>query len=159
MNEQAKSDLLKKLPYGLYILTADAGSERGGMLVSWVMQASFAPPLLAVAVQAEAHTTAIMQKSGAFALNFLADEQRKLAGAFGQEYAKVGDKLARQSHYPGPATGSPILEDLLGYVECRITGWMAGGDHVIAVGEIVSAAIADDALLMTTISSGMSYSG
>jgi len=159
MNEQAKSDLLNKLTYGLYVLTSDAGNDRGGMLVTWAMQASFDPPMLVVAMQNTAHTYAVIKRSGAFALNFMGDEQRKAAGAFGQEYAKVGDKLAKFAHKPGPATGSPILEIALGFLECRVKGWLAGGDHDVALAEVVEAQINRDAALMTTASSGMSYAG
>jgi flavin reductase (DIM6/NTAB) family NADH-FMN oxidoreductase RutF len=159
MDDQAKSDLLHKLTYGLYVLTSAEGGERGGMLVTWVMQASFDPPMLVVAVQNSAHTTEVMRKSGAFAVNLMADEQRKEAGAFGKKYAKVGDKFADFPHHAGAATGSPILDDALGYLECRIKGWLAGGDHDIAVAEIVDARLNRDATLMTTTSSGMSYAG
>ena len=159
MNEQAKSDLLHKLTYGLYVLTAAAGDELGAMLITWVTQASFTPPLVAVAVKANAHSTAVMKQSGTFALNFMADEQRSEAGRFGQKYAKVGDKLQHSGHHPGAATGSPILDDALGYLECRITGWLPGGDHEVALAEIVAAEIVHDAPLMTTVSSGMSYAG
>jgi flavin reductase (DIM6/NTAB) family NADH-FMN oxidoreductase RutF len=159
MNEEAKSELLNKLTYGLYVLTSDGGGERGGMLVTWVMQASFDPPLVAVAMQNTSHTYAVIKQTGVFALNFMADEQRNEAGAFGQEYAKVGDKLAKFAHHPGPATGSPILDDALGHIECRVKGWLAGGDHDLAVAEIVDAQLSRDAALMTTASSGMGYSG
>jgi flavin reductase (DIM6/NTAB) family NADH-FMN oxidoreductase RutF len=159
MNEQAKSDLLNKLTYGLYVLTAEAGGERGGMLVTWVTQASFGPPLVAVGVKTNAHTTAVMKQSGAFALNFMADEQRKEAAMFGQKHAKVGDKLANQAYKPGDATGSPILEIAFGYLECRIKGWLEAGDHDVVLGEIVGAEIAHDAALMTTATSGMHYAG
>jgi flavin reductase (DIM6/NTAB) family NADH-FMN oxidoreductase RutF len=159
MNEQAKSDLLNKLPYGLYVVTSDAEGDRGSMLVTWVMQASFDPALVAVAMQNTSHTYEVIRRSGVFALNLLSDEQRKTAGAFGQEYAKVGDKLAKFANHAGPATGSPILDDALGYLECRVRGWLPGGDHDIAVAEIVDAQINRDATLMTTVSSGMSYAG
>ncbi len=159
VNEQAKSDLLNKLTYGLYVVTAEAGGERGGMLVTWVMQASFDPPMVAVAMQNSSHTYAVIKRSGAFALNFMADEQRKQAGAFGQEHAKVGDKLGRFAHHPGAATGSPLLDDAIGYLECRVQGWLAGGDHDVVLAEIVDAQLRHDAPLMTTISSGMGYSG
>jgi len=159
MDDKAKSDLLHKLPYGLYVLTSTEADERGGMLVTWVTQASFDPPLLAVAVMNTAHTTGIMKKRGMFALNFMADEQRKEAGGFGKKFAKVGDKLADVPFHPGAATGSPILEDALGHLECRITGWLAGGDHDVAMAEIVDAQISGESTLMTTMSSGMSYAG
>jgi flavin reductase (DIM6/NTAB) family NADH-FMN oxidoreductase RutF len=159
MNEQAKSDLLNKLTYGLYVLTSATGDDRGGMLITWVIQASFDPPMIAVAVQTGAHTTAVMKQSGAFALNFMSDEQRKEAGRFGQEYAKVGDKLQKYGHHPGAVTSSPVLDDAIGHLECRITGWLSGGDHDVALAEIVAAEITRDAPLMTTVSSGMSYAG
>lgn len=159
MDNQAKSDLLHKLTYGLYVMTSADGDERGGMLVTWVTQASFDPPLLAVAVQNSAHTTGLIRKSGAFTLNFMADEQRKEAGAFGKKYAKVGDKFADFPHHSGAATGSPILDDALGYLECRVTGWLAGGDHDVVLAEIVDAQVKHDDSLMTTVSSGMSYAG
>ena len=159
MDNQTKSDLLHKLTYGLYVLTSAEGDERGGMLVTWVTQASFDPALLAVAVQKSAHTTGLMRKSGTFALNFMADEQRKEAGAFGKKYAKVGDKFADFAHHPGAVTGSPILDDALGYLECRVTGWLTGGDHDVVMAEIVDAQVSHDDTLMTTASSGMSYAG
>lgn len=159
MNEQAKSDLLHKVPYGLYVMTAEAEGERGGMLVTWVMQASFSPPLVAVGVKGAAHTTAVMKRSGAFALNLMSDDQRKEAGSFGQKFAKVGDKFGNYAATPGAATGSPILEGGIGYLECRITGWLSGGDHDIVLGEIVDAELREDVALMTTGSSGMSYAG
>lgn len=159
MNEQAKSDLLNKLPYGLYVLTSAGGGERGAMLVTWVMQASFDPPLIAVAMQNTSHTHAVVKQSGVFALNLMPDAQRKEAGAFGQEYAKVGDKLAKFANHAGPATGSPILDDGLGFLECRVKEWLDGGDHDVALAEIVEAQVARDAELMTTSSSGMGYAG
>nr|AIA14253.1 Flavin reductase like domain protein [uncultured bacterium] len=159
MDNQAKSDLLHKLTYGLYVLTSQDGDERGGMLVTWVTQASFEPPLLAVAVLNTAHTTGVMKKSATFALNFMADEQRDQAGAFGKKFAKVGDKFAGFPYHAGAATGSPILDDALGHLECRITGWLPGGDHAVAVAEIVDAQLNRDAALITTVSSGMSYAG
>ena len=159
MDTKAKSDLLHKLPYGLYVLTSAEAGERGGMLVTWVTQASFDPPLLAVAVQNTAHTTGIMKKSATFALNFMPDEQRTEAGAFGKKFAKVGDKFADFPIHPGAATGSPILDEAFGYLECRVKGWLAGGDHDIVLGEIVEAQLNNDATLMTTVSSGMGYAG
>ena len=159
MDTKAKSDLLHKLTYGLYVLTSQDGDERGGMLVTWVTQASFDPPLLAVAVQNTAHTTGIMKKSATFALNFMADEQRTEAGAFGKKFAKVGDKFADFPIHPGASTGSPILDDALGHLECRITGWLPGGDHDVALAEIVDAQLSGESALMTTMSSGMGYAG
>src|SRR5205085_6245954 len=42
---------LGRVPSGLYILTARHGDAETGMLVSWVQQRSFAPPLVSAAIQ------------------------------------------------------------------------------------------------------------
>jgi flavin reductase (DIM6/NTAB) family NADH-FMN oxidoreductase RutF len=38
---------------------------------------------------------------------------------------------------PGPATGAPILNGCLGWVEARIEQELDGGDHMIVVGRIL----------------------
>ena len=38
---------------------------------------------------------------------------------------------------PGPATGAPVLNGVLGWVEARIEQEIDGGDHVIVVGRIL----------------------
>ena len=160
MDAAAKKTALRMIPYGLYVLTAEsADGQIAAATVNWVTQASFEPPLVAVAVLNAAHTSEVMRKSGAFALNFMADEQRKEAGAFGKKFAKVGDKFGDFPHHPGALTGSPLLDDALGHLECRIKSWLQAGDHDIALAEIVGAQVTRDATLMTTVSSGMSYAG
>ena len=42
---------LGRVPSGLFVLTIRRGSAETGMLVSWVQQCSFDPPLVSLAVQ------------------------------------------------------------------------------------------------------------
>ena len=37
----------------------------------------------------------------------------------------------------GPQTGSAVLDDALGAIECRTTAVHDGGDHAIVVGEVI----------------------
>ncbi len=54
MNTDAKKSVLRMIPYGIYVLTADDG--RGNICaatVNWVTQTAFAPPLLVVGVKTD----------------------------------------------------------------------------------------------------------
>jgi hypothetical protein len=54
VNTDAKKTVLRMIPYGFYVLTADDGA--GNLVastVNWVTQNSFAPPLVAVGIKAD----------------------------------------------------------------------------------------------------------
>jgi flavin reductase (DIM6/NTAB) family NADH-FMN oxidoreductase RutF len=143
MNNDAKKTVLRMIPYGIYVLTADDG--KGGIAaatVNFVTQSSFAPPLVVVGIKADSAAYQVVKAAGAFALNMLGKEQKGLAFTFFRP-ADVGDgKLSGQPYRPGPATGAPILSDAPGAVECRVKSILAEGDHHIVLGEVVEAHLA-----------------
>ena len=52
MDANAKKTALRMIPYGLYVLTAEARDGRvAAATVNWVTQASFEPPLVVVGVK------------------------------------------------------------------------------------------------------------
>src|SRR5438552_829037 len=59
---------------------------------------------------------------------------------------------------PG-ANGCPILEDALGYLECRVAGELPAGDHTVFVGEIVEAGVLREGEALTMRETGFRYSG
>ena len=46
LDEQAKKTMLRKIPHGLYICGVKNEEEVNGFTASWLMQASFQPPLI-----------------------------------------------------------------------------------------------------------------
>ncbi len=53
MDPNAKKTALRMIPYGLYVLTAEADGSTCAATVNWVTQASFEPPLLALGIKAD----------------------------------------------------------------------------------------------------------
>ena len=52
MNADFKKTVLRMIPYGIYILTADDGKGNiAASTVNWVTQTAFAPPLVVVGVK------------------------------------------------------------------------------------------------------------
>jgi flavin reductase (DIM6/NTAB) family NADH-FMN oxidoreductase RutF len=139
LNADAKKTVLRMIPYGIYILTADDG--KGGIAaatVNWVTQSAFSPPLVVVGVKADSGAYAIVKAGGHFALNMLGKDQKALAFTFFRPADLSDGKISGQAYRTGE-TGAPILIDALGAVECRVTGIVEQGDHHVVVGEVVQA--------------------
>jgi flavin reductase (DIM6/NTAB) family NADH-FMN oxidoreductase RutF len=151
----ARKTVLRMIPYGLFILTSqDKGGQIAAAAVNWVTQTSFKPPLVAVAVRQDSFAHQLIQESGVFALNALGKNQPATAFAFFKPTIREGMTLSGETFHFGE-TGSPILESALGYVECRVAGSLAVGDHTIFAGEVVAAGLnqavtgrPDEAILM-----------
>jgi flavin reductase (DIM6/NTAB) family NADH-FMN oxidoreductase RutF len=56
VNTDAKKVVLRMIPYGIYVFTADAEGNLAASTVNWVTQSAFAPPLVVVGVKADSGT-------------------------------------------------------------------------------------------------------
>ena len=82
LDEQAKKTLLRKIPHGLYVCGVQNGEDMNGFTASWVMQASFQPPLVVNCVKNDSGSHEMLKQSGVFALSFLAADQKDMAQNF-----------------------------------------------------------------------------
>ncbi|HZQ01230.1 MAG TPA: flavin reductase family protein [Reyranella sp.] len=139
MNADAKKAVLRMIPYGIYVLTADDGKGNvAAATVNWVTQTAFAPPLVVVGVKTDSGAYQVVKTAKAFALNMLGKEHKGLAFTFFKPAAVADGKLSGQAYRKG-TTGAPLLEAAPGAVECRVTSIVEQGDHHIVVGEVVEA--------------------
>lgn len=159
MDEAAKKRTLRLFSYGLYAVTARDGDAMAAMTVNWATQVSFAPPLIAVSMERESRTRALVTATGVFALCIFAADQRELAGLLGRHSAKVPDKFAGVVWEPGGATGCPIIGGVLGALECRVTGMTDAGDSVLIVAEIIAAHALRDGEPLTMRAAGFRHAG
>ncbi len=158
LDEQAKKTMLRKIPHGLYICGVKDGEEVNGFTASWVMQASFTPPLVVNCVKQDSKSHAMIKASGVFALSVLAADQKELAQKFFKPQRRVGNKFEDVEFYLGE-TGCPIISETLGYVECQVVGSVEKGDHTVFVGEVVAAGIHRDGDPLLLESTGWQYGG
>ncbi|MBE9176892.1 flavin reductase family protein [Synechocystis salina LEGE 06155] len=159
LDEQAKKTLLRKIPHGLYVCGVKSGDEANGFTASWVMQGSFEPPLVVNCVRSDSISHRLLQESGQFALSFLAADQKDVAAQFFKPQRRVGDKFENFDVLDTPETGCPVLKDCLGYVECRVVGSVAHGDHTVFVGEVIGAQVFNEGDPLLLESTGWNYGG
>ncbi len=139
MNADAKKTVLRMIPYGIYVLTADDG--KGGIAaatVNFVTQTSFVPPLVAVGVKTDSGAYAAVQAGRRFALNMLGKDGKGSAFTFFRPADVADGKLSGHPFRPG-ANGAPILDAAIGALECTVKTIVAEGDHHIVVGEVTEA--------------------
>jgi flavin reductase (DIM6/NTAB) family NADH-FMN oxidoreductase RutF len=159
LDEQAKKTLLRKIPHGLYICGVRDGEEFNGFTASWIMQASFEPPLVVNCVKKDSISHAMLEKSGVFALSFLENGQKDLAAQFFKPKRRVGNKFDEVEFYEGAETGCPIIKDSLGYIECKVVGAVEEGDHTVYVGRVISAGVHREGEPLLLASTGWNYGG
>ena len=159
LDEQAKKTILRKIPHGLYVCGVKDGEEVNGFTASWVMQASFTPPLVVNCVKQDSKSHAMIKASGVFALSVLEAGQKDLAQKFFKPQRRSGDKFEDVEFYLGEETGCPIIKDSLGYVECKVVGAVEQGDHTVYVGEVIGAGVHREGDPLLLESTGWNYGG
>ena len=118
---------------GVTVVSTQHEQQTWGMTANAVTSLSLDPPLLLVAVQKESQTHAQLKAAGCFAVNILTADQEELSNRF----AFKGPKDFSGLDFTTDVTGSPIIPDTLGYVDCQLKEILPGGDHDIFIGEIV----------------------
>jgi flavin reductase (DIM6/NTAB) family NADH-FMN oxidoreductase RutF len=122
----------------LWLLTAAAAGRRGGLIATFVSQASIVPdlPRVVVGIAKQHHTHGLIEAGGAFALHLIGEEHLDWVWRFGLRSGRDADKLAGLSTAAG-TTGSPILTDALGWLDCRVESHTDTGDRTVYVAEVV----------------------
>jgi flavin reductase len=129
--------LMRNVPAAVAVVTVDVEGERLGLTVASFVSLSLEPPLVGVAVSRQAALHELLRRADAFALSVLAAGQEHLAQHFARGVPPIG--LWHGIDTRTGASGAPLLEGALGWIECRPTGEHPTGDHTLFVGEITSA--------------------
>ena len=158
MDKEIRKKLLRKIPYGLYILGLRDGEKFHGMVGSWLSQCSFEPPLLMLGIKQGSYSHKMLEHNPYFTVNFPAKDQKELVQSFFRPYEvkdhKFGEVPFRLSQH-----GVPILDETLGYLECKVSQIVQGGDHDIVIAEIVESEIKKDIDNLTMKDTGWHYGG
>ncbi|MGW0364223.1 flavin reductase family protein [Streptomyces sp. NPDC002990] len=123
---------------GVTVITAPAGDgEEGpaGFACQSFASLSLAPPLVTFMVARTSTSWPRIARAGVFCVNILGAGQGPLCRSFAVSGA---DKFAGVTHTPAPVTGSPRLDAVPAWIDCRIHAVHTGGDHLIVVGRVVA---------------------
>ncbi|MEV7441566.1 flavin reductase family protein [Streptomyces sp. NPDC091204] len=123
---------------GVTVITAPPGEDEdgpAGFACQSFASLSLDPPLVTFMVARTSTTWPRIARAGVFCVNILGAEQGELCRSFAVSGA---DKFAGVGHTPAPVTGSPQLDAVPAWIDCRIQAVHTGGDHLIVVGRVVA---------------------
>ncbi|MEV7717250.1 MULTISPECIES: flavin reductase family protein [unclassified Streptomyces] len=128
---------------GVTIVTArdpDGAAAPAGFACQSFASLSLDPPLVTFMVARTSTTWPRIARAGAFCVNILGAHQGSLCRSFAVSGA---DKFAGVAYEAAPVTGSPLLDSVAAWVDCRIQAVHTGGDHLIVVGRVEALGAAD----------------
>jgi flavin reductase (DIM6/NTAB) family NADH-FMN oxidoreductase RutF len=152
--DRLRRRVLWSFPTGLFVVGSvgrvDGSPRCNLMTANLVVQVATNPKMVAVAVEHEAVTAALIRDGRCFTISLLSRSDRAVVRRFVKPVTEVSlDEMGRPSTMAGEAvrlagSGAPILAGALAWVDCRLHSADELGSHMLAIGEVVDAGGLDD---------------
>jgi len=134
--------VMSRFATGVTVVTTCNGPRRFGITVNAFCSVSLDPPLVLICIERTSRVRDILRATGVFAVNFLSEGQQELSVCFASNSdERYGDFCHAASHVE--ATGAPVLDGTLGFVDCRVVNVFPGGDHDIFIGQVEALGTSD----------------
>ncbi len=125
-------DVLGRYCSGVTVVTSMAGGEPVGMTCQSFSSVSLDPPLVMFIPAKTSRAWPAIQRSGHFCVIFLGADQAELSNVMA---SKGADKFSGLE-WTVSKTGSPLLDGVIGYVDCTIHDVHEAGDHFVVIGRV-----------------------
>lgn len=123
---------------GVNVITTRGDEHSYGMTANAFSSVSLDPPLILVCVGQSADGREAIERNGVFAVNILSDQQEPLSRYFSSKDRPRGRDAFRDVDHREAVTGSPIINGVCGYLDCKLHTSHEAGDHVIFIGEVLA---------------------
>ena len=147
IDPQQFRSVMSRFATGITVVTTALGNDRFGITVNAFCSVSLDPPLVLICIEKKSKVHDALIESGFFAANILSADQMDISSCFASNTGQRFEQFCGQTTLTA-ITGAPILQNTLGYVDCRIVAAHPGGDHTIIVGQVEAGdAVEGDPLL------------
>ena len=138
---------MRQVVSSIAIITARSGKLRNGLTATAVCSVTADPPTMLVCINRNASAEGIIAETGSFAINFLAEDQHKIARLFSTSKLSPEERFA-EGKWVSMATGSPVLDGAVASFDCRVESRVVSGTHHIYFGRVVAATSLDHEALL-----------
>lgn len=128
---------MRRWATGVTIVSAAHEDIVHGMTVSSFTSLSLEPPLVMVSLERTTRTHDIVDAAGAFGVTVLAENQQEISNRFANVATELGGRFEGIDTFT-LATGAPLIEGGLSFVDCRVIDRLDAGTHTVFVGEVVA---------------------
>lgn len=135
--------VLGRFATGVTVITTSHHGVKHGMTANAFSSVSLNPPLILVSVDKRAEMHGLLLEGEAFCVNILPENRREWSDWWAGKAPKGGDQFVDIPHST-KATGSPVLDGCVGYIDCKVWARYEGGDHTLFLGEVQEASVHDN---------------
>ena len=129
---------------GITVVTTCGEDHAYGMTANAFSSVSLDPPLVLVCAKSGAEGSEHIERNACFAVNILGEDQEPLSRYFSSKDRPRGRDAFRDVAHRTAVTGSPILDGVASYLDCRLHETHSAGDHEIFIGEVLALEVSDD---------------
>ena len=133
VDPRAMRDVLGHFASGVTVVTAVTEEGPIGFTCQSFSSLSLDPPLVAFAPARTSRTWPQLRGIGRFCVNVLAEGQ----DAVSQAFAGSGTDRFAGVHWTPSAHGSPVLDDVVAWIDGELWAEYDGGDHTIVVARVL----------------------
>lgn len=124
--------VLGHFPTGVTVVAAVDDGSPVGLAIGSFGSVSLDPPLVMFCPGKTSSTWPAIRRSGSFCVNVLAEDQAAISARFaGREPDKFAG-VAWSTH----ATGAPVVDGCLAWIDCTIETVHEAGDHWVVIGRV-----------------------
>jgi flavin reductase (DIM6/NTAB) family NADH-FMN oxidoreductase RutF len=131
---------MARMPTGVTVVTADGPDGPAGATANAVSSLSLDPPLMLAALDRGSRTLGAVEAARRFGVNVLHAGQEEIARAFSTK-APHPEKWSEVEWEQ--RDGIPAFADSLVWIACRLDEVLAGGDHMILLGQVLGLRVGD----------------
>jgi flavin reductase ActVB len=140
---------LSRFASGVTVITVEtADGDVHGMTASAFCSVSLRPSLVLVCIDHLAETYLHLRERRQFGVSILKEEQEALSEFFADPERNPDAGYRLGIKYRTMRSGTPVLQNALGNLDCSVVSAHAAGDHTIFVGEVREASVGEGAPLL-----------
>lgn len=123
---------------GCFVLTTQHSGKSNGLLVSWVQQAAFEPPMITACIKHGRPAAELVRGSGRFVLNVIGPDPAPMFKHFAKGFSAEEDSFAGLD--VAPSDYGPLITSCVAHLACNVRQMVTAGDHDVCIAEVTAAA-------------------
>lgn len=131
-------EVMSQFASGVTVVTTICDGVPHGLTVSAFSSVSLSPPRVLICLGNDTDSKPLIDRSGNFAVHILGRSHVALGPRFAKLIPGVEDPFEGMT-YRVEVTGSPILDDCIAWLDCRVESAVPIGDHTIYIGDVQAA--------------------
>ncbi len=136
-------EVMRRWVTGVAVLTCGNQTVHHGMTVNSFTSISIEPPCVTVTLANTTRTKKLVDETGIFAINLLAEDQQEISDRFAGRIPEDGDRF-HNLHIVYGENCLPFIQEAAAHLECKVVHVFEMKDSTLYVGAVMSSRKGED---------------